>query len=68
MASLELMSTMDEKDHSRVHTDSGIEQEFFMIDRKYYMKRPDLQTSGRALLGAMPPKGQEVCYSFTSFS
>jgi glutamine synthetase type III len=55
------MTTLEEKDHKRVHTDSGIEQEFFMIDRSYYMKRPDLQIAGRALLGATPPKGQEVC-------
>lgn len=54
------MSTLEEKDHSRVHTDSGIEQEFFLVDRAYFMKRPDLQIAGRALLGALPPKGQEV--------
>lgn len=38
----------------------GPEQEYFLIDRKYYEKRPDLIFTGRTLFGAKPPKGQEM--------
>jgi len=42
------------------HTDSGLEQEFFLIDRELYLRRPDLINCGRTVLGALPPKGQEL--------
>lgn len=38
----------------------GPEQEYFLIRKEYYEKRPDLMLSGRTLFGAMPPKGQEM--------
>lgn len=38
----------------------GPEQEYFLIDRDKYLKRPDLIFTGRTLFGAMPPKGQEL--------
>jgi glutamine synthetase len=38
---------------------AGPEQEYFLIDRNFYLARPDLMTSGRTLFGARPPKGQE---------
>jgi len=38
----------------------GVEQEFFLIDRGFYLKRPDLIACGRTLLGAKPSKGQEL--------
>ncbi len=44
----------------RVVTTVGPEQEYFLIDRKVAAKRPDLTYTGRTLLGAMPPKGQEL--------
>ena len=37
----------------------GPEQEYFLIDKKDYLKRIDLKFSGRTLFGAPPPKGQE---------
>ena len=39
---------------------AGIEQEYFLIDRHFYLQRPDLINSGRTLFGAKPPKGQEM--------
>ena len=39
---------------------SGPEQEFFLVDREFYYRRPDLMTSGRTLFGAKPPRGQEL--------
>lgn len=44
----------------RVITTVGAEQEYFLIDKKYYEKRKDLILAGRTLFGAMPPKGQEL--------
>ncbi|MCW8796516.1 MAG: glutamine synthetase III [Chlorobium sp.] len=45
---------------SRVNTYAGAEQEYFLIDRKFYTMRPDLVMTGRTLLGANPPKGQQL--------
>lgn len=38
----------------------GIEQEYFIIDRKNFLARKDLVYTGRTVIGAMPPKGQEM--------
>ncbi|MBR5031334.1 MAG: glutamine synthetase III, partial [Clostridia bacterium] len=38
----------------------GAEQEYFLVDKELYDKRPDLVFTGRTLFGAMPPKGQEL--------
>jgi glutamine synthetase len=37
----------------------GPEQEYFLVDRHFFLARPDLLNSGRTLFGAKPPKGQE---------
>src|SRR6195952_5685916 len=37
----------------------GPEQEYFLIDRHFFLARPDLLNSGRTLFGSKPPKGQE---------
>ena len=44
----------------RVITTVGPEQEYFLIDQKDYNERLDLILTGRTLLGAMAPKGQEL--------
>lgn len=44
----------------KVTTTVGPEQEYFLIDKKVYDKRPDLVYTGRTLFGAKPPKGQEL--------
>ena len=38
----------------------GPEQEYFLVDKRLYLKRPDLIYTGRTLFGARPPKGQEL--------
>lgn len=38
----------------------GAEQEYFLVDRKNFLARKDLVYTGRTLIGAMPPKGQEM--------
>jgi glutamine synthetase len=37
----------------------GAEQEYFLIDRHFFLARPDLVNAGRTLFGSKPPKGQE---------
>jgi len=44
----------------RVITTVGPEQEYFLIDKEMFLKRPDLIYTGRTLFGARPPKGQEL--------
>lgn len=45
---------------SRVFSTLGPEQEYFLIDEAFYTLRPDLVATGRTLIGAKPPKGQEL--------
>ena len=45
---------------TRVTTTVGPEQEYFLVDKKYYDQREDLMLTGRTLFGAMAPKGQEM--------
>jgi glutamine synthetase len=44
----------------RVYAVAGAEQEYFLVPRDLYDKRPDLRFTGRTLFGVMPPKGQEL--------
>ena len=44
----------------RVVSSVGPEQEYFLITREMYEKRPDLRFTGRTLFGCKPPKGQEL--------
>jgi glutamine synthetase len=48
------------KGETRVYSTLGPEQEYFLIDSAFYALRPDLVASGRTLIGAKPPKGQEL--------
>ncbi|PKN49706.1 MAG: glutamine synthetase type III, partial [Deltaproteobacteria bacterium HGW-Deltaproteobacteria-16] len=38
----------------------GAEQEYFLVEKEYYLQRLDLMTCGRSLFGAPAPKGQEL--------
>lgn len=38
----------------------GAEQEYFLIDKNFYMLRPDLMQTGRTLFGAPPQKHQQL--------
>ncbi|MFN0243524.1 MAG: glutamine synthetase III [Planctomycetota bacterium] len=55
-----LLHLLGERDVKRVFPTAGTEQEYFLIDRKFYFLRPDLVSCGRTLFGARPPKGQEL--------
>ena len=47
-------------DTTSVKTTVGPEQEYFLVDKDVFDKRPDLLYTGRTLFGAKPPKGQEL--------
>lgn len=47
-------------DVTSIKTTVGPEQEYFLIDKKYYEQRKDLIYTGRTLFGAKAPKGQEM--------
>ena len=48
------------EDVKHVFTTVGPEQEYFLVDKDTYDKRPDLKFCGRTLFGARSPKGQEM--------
>ncbi len=57
---VKVLHLLGKTDVSRVTTTVGPEQEYFLIDKKVYDKRPDLIFTGRTLFGAPAPKGQEL--------
>ncbi len=59
-AAIRLLDVIGIKGVQRVITNAGVEQEYFLIDKKFYSQRPDLVMTGRTLLGALPPKGQQL--------
>src|SRR4051812_34355471 len=58
--SIELLELIGDKGVYRVFTTLGPEQEYFLIDRAHFALRPDLVMTGRTLLGAPPPRGQQL--------
>ncbi|MDE6908678.1 MAG: glutamine synthetase III [Lachnospiraceae bacterium] len=58
--SLRLIRLFGNTTSRKVTPSVGVEQEYFIVDRKKYLKRKDLIFTGRTLFGAMPPKGQEL--------
>ncbi|MFN2399056.1 MAG: glutamine synthetase III [Gemmatimonadaceae bacterium] len=57
---IELLELLGDKGVQRVFTTLGPEQEYFLIDRKHFALRPDLVMGGRTLIGAPPPRGQQL--------
>lgn len=55
-----VLKALGNKTCHRVTPTMGPEQEYFLIDKKYYDQRIDLITAGRTLFGAPAPKGQEL--------
>ena len=45
---------------TQVTSTVGPEQEYFLVDKKFYMERLDLLLAGRTIFGAPAPKGQEL--------
>ena len=57
---LRIIKLFGYNDVKRVNATVGPEQEYFLVDKAMYEKRPDLIFCGRTLIGSMPPKGQEM--------
>ncbi|HEY5496433.1 MAG TPA: glutamine synthetase III, partial [Candidatus Limnocylindrales bacterium] len=57
---LRMLRWFDNTTASRVFTNIGPEQEYFLVDRRLAEQRPDLVLTGRTLFGAPSPKGQEL--------
>ncbi|ARV15178.1 glutamine synthetase III family protein [Polaribacter sp. SA4-12] len=49
-----------DKNANKVSATLGWEQEYFLIDDALALSRPDLQLTGRTLLGHTPAKGQQL--------
>lgn len=58
-SSTRVLHALGEKAVRSVKIVSGLEQEYFLIDREMFLKRKDLLLAGRTLLGASAPRGQE---------
>jgi glutamine synthetase len=57
---IELLELLGYKGIHRVYTTLGPEQEYFLIDRAHFAHRPDFVMGGRTLIGAPPPRGQQL--------
>lgn len=57
---LRVLKALGNNTSKKVTSTVGPEQEYFLIDKKYYDQRVDLITAGRTLFGAPAPKGQEL--------
>ena len=57
---VKMLHLLGKTDVTNVSTTVGPEQEYFLVDKELYKQRKDLIFTGRTLLGAKPPKGQEM--------
>lgn len=57
---LRVLKTLGNTTSMNVTSTVGPEQEYFLVDKKFYMERLDLLLAGRTIFGAPPPKGQEL--------
>jgi len=48
------------KDVNKVYTTCGAEQEYFLIDKAFYFGRQDLVMTGRALMGSLTSRNQQL--------
>ena len=58
--SRDLLALIGDTGALRVTTTLGAEQEYFLIDRAHFALRPDLVMANRTLVGAPPPRGQQL--------
>ena len=57
---LRIVKIFGNTEATKVSASVGPEQEYFLVDKDLYLKRPDLMFAGRTLFGAPAPKGQEM--------
>ena len=56
----EALQLLGEENYGHVVSTCGPEQEYFVVDRSLRDLRPDLVESGRAIIGRVPPKHQQL--------
>ncbi|MFC1617506.1 glutamine synthetase III [Candidatus Margulisiibacteriota bacterium] len=59
-STLKLQRILGNRKARKITIFAGPEQEYFLISKELYEKRPDLQVCGRTLFGAVPAKGQQM--------
>ncbi|HIR53701.1 MAG TPA: glutamine synthetase III [Candidatus Onthovicinus excrementipullorum] len=57
---LRVLRLFGDTEVTSVKTTVGPEQEYFLVEKEMFDKRPDLIYTGRTLFGAKSPKGQEL--------
>lgn len=59
-SALNLQKLLGNRNAKKIVIYGGPEQEYFLVSKELYEKRPDLQVCGRTLFGAAPAKGQQM--------
>ncbi len=57
---LRVLRALGNKTSAKVISTVGPEQEYFLVDKQFYLDRLDLMLAGRTIFGAPAPKGQEL--------
>ena len=57
---LRVLKALGDTTSTKVTSTVGPEQEYFLVDKKFYLERIDLMLTGRTIFGAPAPKGQEL--------
>ncbi len=57
---LRVLRALGNSTTSHITVNIGPEQEYFLVDRQFYEKRPDLRLTGRTVIGNLAAKGQEL--------
>ncbi len=57
---LRVLKALGNNTSTRVISTVGPEQEYFLVDKRFYLERIDLMLTGRTIFGAPSPKGQEL--------
>ena len=57
---LRILQALGNTTSTRIITCTGAEQEYFLVSKDLYEKRPDLVLTGRTLFGKPSPRGQDL--------
>jgi glutamine synthetase len=57
---LRVLRAMGNATSTKVTSTVGPEQEYFLVDKEFFLDRIDLMLTGRTIFGAPAPKGQEL--------
>jgi len=57
---LKIQRLLGDTETENINVTLGVEQEYFLVDKKFFYKRQDLVLSGKTVFGCLPPKGQEM--------